>query len=763
MAQSPQTGLKASSSFSQGPLKTAQRMKFGRYTLDPEQRVLFRGEERVSASPKVLETLEILVSAEGRVVSKESLMQAHWPDTFVEDGNLTQNIFILRKLLGQSEQGKPYIETIPKRGYRISVPVQLAGETGQSFSPLHPSLQAEDEPENGDAAVAASDLHSEPPIVSSDQLSVASEHPVPAQAGVHGPTWRLMAVLLLAGCSALGFFFMHRTPRTLVSLTESRRLTDDGQIKNLGPFPSALATDGKNIYFTERRDNKTVIAWAPIEGGDVKYLSSPSPDSAVADYSNVNHSLLVGSIWHTTDDAPILVQPSGASAFRQLGELRGHDAAWSPDAQRVAFANGRFLFVANTDGSGVHQIAAANGVVYWPRWSPNGTSLRFSVNLGSNEVQIWGIDADGQHLRQLYANESLGSQICCGSWAARDGSYFFLKTGPAGAEVVMIPSHSHWWEREPQEPIKISIGAVDNVRGLLPDPDGSRFWVIGSHLRGQLTRIDPATRQAEPFLKGMSAEGVSFSPNARWIAYTEYPEGTLWRSRIDGTDKLQITRTPMVARFPRWSPDGKTIAFLAGLPGSKWRIYLASATSGEVRPLLGDEGGAEGVASWSPDGRQIAFGRLLDYGTERNPNLNVQIYDFAQKKRTTLHDSTGLWTPRWSPDGRYLTAVSEDNRVLRLFDCKTEQWSDLSRATVNDVVWTPDSQFVFFDTALGSDPGLYRVRIADRKVELWSSLRGFRRGGFFNPWVGISPDGAPLLLRDNAIEEVYQVNIEINH
>lgn len=109
-------------------LETKHFYGFGGFRLDASKRVLRYGDEPVALPPKVLETLVLLVSRHGELVEKEELMKAVWPDTFVEEANLTVNISILRKTLENGEPGRAYIETVPKRGYRFIAPVRVAEE-----------------------------------------------------------------------------------------------------------------------------------------------------------------------------------------------------------------------------------------------------------------------------------------------------------------------------------------------------------------------------------------------------------------------------------------------------------------------------------------------------------------------------------------------------------------------------------------------------------------------------------------------------------
>ena len=87
--------------------------------------------------------------------------------------------------------------------------------------------------------------------------------------------------------------------------------------------------------------------------------------------------------------------------------------------------------------------------------------------------------------------------------------------------------------------------------------DGKKLFVVGRTFRGELTRYDLKSGRFEPYLGGISAEYVAFSKDGQWVAYVSFPEGTLWRSKADGSERLQLTYPPMYALMPRWSPDGK--------------------------------------------------------------------------------------------------------------------------------------------------------------------------------------------------------------
>ncbi len=118
--------------------QTRQLYEFGPFRLDVDERLLMREGRVAPLPPKVFDTLLVLVENSGRVISKDELMQSLWPDTFVEESNLTQNISQLRRALGDGAAEAQYIETIPKRGYRFVASVQPSAINGVSMELVKP-------------------------------------------------------------------------------------------------------------------------------------------------------------------------------------------------------------------------------------------------------------------------------------------------------------------------------------------------------------------------------------------------------------------------------------------------------------------------------------------------------------------------------------------------------------------------------------------------------------------------------------------------
>src|SRR4030095_1062618 len=103
--------------------RASQGYEFGRFSINSAERILLRDHEPVALTPKASDILLTLVENSGSLVEKDDLMKKVWPNTFVEEGNLTQNVSLIRKALGESASGPQFIETVPRRGYRFVAPV----------------------------------------------------------------------------------------------------------------------------------------------------------------------------------------------------------------------------------------------------------------------------------------------------------------------------------------------------------------------------------------------------------------------------------------------------------------------------------------------------------------------------------------------------------------------------------------------------------------------------------------------------------------
>jgi Tol biopolymer transport system component len=155
--------------------------------------------------------------------------------------------------------------------------------------------------------------------------------------------------------------------------------------------------------------------------------------------------------------------------------------------------------------------------------------------------------------------------------------------------------------------------------------------------------------------------------------------------------------------------------------------------------------------NWSPEGGSIVFWF----------NEAINILDLRTHRVSVVPGSKTLFSPHWSPDGRYIAAMTGDSQELRLFDFKTQKWVELAKISAAYPNWSRDGSYVYFHS-FGSDAALYRVRISDHKLERIVGLKGVRLTiGMAGTWCGLAPDDSPLLLRDVGSQEIYALDLQL--
>jgi len=314
-----------------------------------------------------------------------------------------------------------------------------------------------------------------------------------------------------------------------------------------------------------------------------------------------------------------------------------------------------------------------------------------------------------------------------------------------------------FWRKVTRDPVQLTTGPL-NIGSPVPSRDGKKLFVEGWQPRAEMVRYDAKSGAFLPFVVGTAAIQVDFSRDGKWAAYVTYTDGTLWRSKLDGSERLQLTYPPLQVTVPHWSPDGTRIAFSGAKPAEPYRIYAIPADGGRPEQLSSGENELD--PTWSRDGNELMFGVLP---TDDPKSAKIMLLDLKKRALTQVGGSQGICCPRWSPDGRYVVALSADNQKLLLLDLSTQKWRQLAdkMGTLGYMTWSPDSKYIGFDTSFTTDPGFFRVRVADGQIGRVVSLKNIRR--FFpqwGEWSGMAPDGSPLVVRDISNQEVYALDLQ---
>jgi eukaryotic-like serine/threonine-protein kinase len=536
------------------------------------------------------------------------------------------------------------------------------------------------------------------------------------------------------------------------------QISNDGRGKGLF---SAMVTDGSRLYFGEDSGMASVIAQISTEGGETALLpEAPVGQLEVQDISPSRSELLVSNYMGFGHELgwPLWVLPIPAGAPRRVGNVLATCAAWSPDGREIAYIRDRDLYRAKRDGSEARKLTTLPGTAWWLRWSPDGSRLRLTLGnpLGRmGALAIWEVSADGTGLHPFLADWNQPPAACCGNWTP-DGKYFVFQATRNGKTEIWATrergSLLGAFRKVDRQPVQVTGGQLNSMMPVV-SPNGKKLYVVGQQLRGEVTRYDSKSRHWVPFLSSISAEFVNFSRDGQWVTYVTFPEGALWRSRIDGSDRLQLTTPPMSAMMPCWSPDGKRIAFQVMTTGERWRIYVISAEGGTPEPLYQEEHNQD-RPSWSPDGNSIVF----SYEPGPDAAHGVVVLNLATHRAERLPGSEGLVLAEWSPDGRYIATRSSDHHTIMLFDVRTQRWAELARGELNWLNWSRDGRHVYFEQH-GAQHAVLRVALDDHKVDEVVSLQNVKRTGIDGSfWFGLARDDSPVVLHDTGTQEIYALD-----
>ncbi len=547
------------------------------------------------------------------------------------------------------------------------------------------------------------------------------------------------------------------------------RVTASVQVTRDGGKKTRAVTDGPRLYFGS---GPSAAGWtlSQVAAGGGEVVDLMRLNSVIEDIDPNGGQLLVSTSMDLGVDASLSVVPVIGGTPRRLGELRvtnpltairsslgvelyNYGAAWSPDGSRLVYTRGSDVYVSNVDGTGSRAIlTGAPGVTFSPRWSPDGERLRYSVeDAKTGGLTLWEVGVNGTGPHNLLPGWNGAQNPCCGSWTP-DGRYYVFE---AEGNLWARREDAGAWRRHSNTPVQLTFGPI-KFSGVMPSRDGRRLFAVGDENKGRLARYDIATKQLVPWLPGLSAEHVAVSHDGKWIVYTAFPDATLWRSRPDGSERVQLSFSPMVAALPRWSPDDTQIAFDGWKGSERFRMYVVSASGGPPRRLT-SSGTTEADPSWSADGRRLVF--ATERESEAHTSLDViAVLDLATGGVTTIPGSDGLHSPRWSPDGRWILALSYDSRVFALFDVAAGTWTELVRSDGTDVgwpSWSADSQSVTYQQGVE----MRRISIRDRHIDVVASLKGVDLAlGLLGPWFGSAPDGSPLVLLDAGTHDIYALD-----
>jgi Tol biopolymer transport system component/DNA-binding winged helix-turn-helix (wHTH) protein len=719
------------------------KVRFGVFEADFLTGELRKFGVKLKVQTQPLKVLSALIEQPGQLVTREELQKRLWDDgTIVDfDHGLGTAINKLREALGDSAENPRFIETLARRGYRFIAPVHSV-ENGREQTELGPQVL-------------------QPSAAAANARIVAVDSPsAPASSKAFTSTRPVVAAVSVAICSLVILAYLGWSRNAKPQIVRTSQITWSGRVfsgsSEVESFPG-LVTDGTRVYFTEVRDGRFILAHALLSDGETHPLTMPSEivGPSLADISTDGSKLLIRNHLAPEVEQPLWVVPSAGGAALRVLNVLAHDATWMPDGNSILYASGQDLYVTRNDGQDPRKFATLPGRAFWLRWSPNGNTLRFTlVDSRTRATSLWELSVNDRKPRQILSGWLQPSNECCGSWTP-DGRYFIFQATRGGTADI-------WAVREGflglKAPIQVTAGPLNYTAPIMAR-DGSKIFVIGTHARNQLFRYDSTSHRLVRYLVDLTtANRVSFSPEKARIAWISTNDSSLWVSRADGSQRLQLTSNPMRVYMMTWSPDGKQLAFMGRIPGHPWKIYTVFAGGGSPQMLL-TESRNEADPGWSPDGKTMIFGRLPDYMGEASTQKEIQVVNLKTGAVSILPESEGLFSPRWSPDGHSIAAITLDQRKLVVYDLATHKWSQMAAGSVDNPVWSRDNQSIYFHSFMEEGSPILRVQLADHRVERVFEFGDVQLADAVDyQFPGLAPDDSPLVSVTLWTADVYSLD-----
>ncbi len=577
--------------------QTKDFYEFGDFRIDLSEKVLLRGGKGVPITPKVFDTLMVFVENPGRLIAKDELMERLWNETFVEENNLSFNIMMLRKALGDSAAEPRYIETVPKRGYRF------IGKVEQRHA-------IEAVPEN----IVDSPLSNDPKAVGSLGSVGLAARPEAAYAPTPHERKRrprvifgaliifsLVALVVLATSffTSSGETYFTRFDQMRARYLSVEKLSNSGNMRSMNFSP-----DGRMIAYLTMEGGRSSIWLRQLATGKTSLLTEIDETVASIGFSQDGEFMYFG---HARQGEPLTlsrVPLLGGAPTRVFSGLHS-DWTMSPDGRQIAYGRnverGTALMVADLESGNERELFAIDKPrnAFGFSWAPDGASIAYYVSTGMFAGATY-------ELLEFDLASGIEKRLSVTKWA-------FL------GNVTWLPDRSGLLAtaRQKADP-KAQVWLLPLLGGDARPITNSASELSLKGVSGDFRRIlaQEATLNTKIYIaerRDLSGgqelgEGdlhVAWTPDGQLVfSAADASTPDIWIASIDGGSRKQLTIDASLQRSPSVSPDGKTIVFVSTKNRSQ-NIWRMNADGGEQRQITSGDGEAWPVIT--PDGASVVF------------------------------------------------------------------------------------------------------------------------------------------------------------
>ena len=769
------------------PVSGDHLYEFGPFRLDASAPLLLRCGDIVPLPPKALDVLVVLVDKRGTLVSRGELVSAVWPDTFVEESNLGHHISLLRKTLGNVDNGQPYIETISKRGYRFTGPVRQAAAdlqfpNGDERSECKPDAKRErDSAKHQDRAQPSRDgppvpvlhplIEAAPPelsVISSDGRATVPSIPSNVATQTHGSPlrWGVTGVLLGAVLASASGWLVLRNRAVAPTVAQFTVSLPPGEVLVTPGHASAavLSPDGTRLVYAASRGGQSQLYLRSF--GELEAKPIPETRGAMSPFFSPDGQWV--GFWQAFKLKKIALAGGEPVTICDSGAFWG--ASWGSDDNILFVRKIEAIESVPASGGDPKIVAAVNRRkgefrFRWPELLPGGDAMLFTVSKDSVESSDDNIVVQSLKTgeRRVLIEGGMG-----GAHYSPSGHLVYGRAGALFAAPFDLKRRA------------ITGAAVSVKQGVLVSPitgavhfdlssNGSLAYVPGAGLGNKRLPVwVDRDGNAQPLPLPLRAYShPRISPDGWQVAMeVESPAHNLFTYDLARGVLTQVTLDGG-SFWPVWTPDSKRLAFSSIGRPIMWSIPVDRSEPAE---RLTSIGAGHRPSSWSPDGRVLAFDSDDDSGAG---DVGVLELDRDRKPRLFAATRFAEGSPKFSPDGRWIAFSSNEsgkNEIYAQAYPGPGPKLQLSIGGGTDPVWARNGRELFYrngDSMMVVEIRLQPSLTPGKPRVLWTGryARGLSSqgspAGVTNSNYDVTPDGQRFLMIQEEEDGLIAIQIHV--